>query len=146
MHKASRCTEEMPYFVSRSSVQIQFHIGEITILAPNFSCSHNNSSFDAQMAMKWCTRLWAKQERYPIIFSSSSVQFQGFRVITHSFITQMALKSCTQLWGASFSIKVTWAKEYLIWPRFRRFRTIAFVSVHRWPHMAMKECVLHQGI
>ena len=98
---------------------------------PNFSFSHNNSSFEAQMAMEWSTRLSDIGEVY-YYFSPSSAQFQSFRAITHSFITQIALKLCTQLWRTSFSFKVTWATEYRIWPRFRRFRTIAPVSIRRW--------------
>ena len=48
---------EMPYCFSRSSIKFQGHTGKkITDFDPNWAFPGRNSSFNSQMARKWCRK------------------------------------------------------------------------------------------
>ena len=58
MHKAWSSIEEVPYCVSRSSVKFQGHTAlKIVEFDLDWAFPDCNSSFNSQMATKWCTKL-----------------------------------------------------------------------------------------
>ena len=70
---------------------------------PNWAFPDCNSSLNSPMAMKWCTKLEAASERYPIVFQ-----------------------------GHPSNFKVIRDKKLLILTRIERFRTVTPVWIHRW--------------
>ena len=58
MHTAGSSIEEVPYCFSRSSVKFQGHTAlKIVEFDPDWVFPDCNSSFNTQMAKKWCTKL-----------------------------------------------------------------------------------------
>ena len=58
MHKAWSSVKEVPYCFSRSSVKFQGHMAlKIVEFDPDWAFPDCNSSLNAQMATKWCTKL-----------------------------------------------------------------------------------------
>ena len=58
MHTAGSSIEEVPYCFSRSSFKFQGHTAlKIVELDPDWAFPDCNSSLNAQMATKWCTKL-----------------------------------------------------------------------------------------
>ena len=70
MHKAWSRIEEAPYCFSRSYVKFQGHtVLKIVHFDPNWAFPDCISSFESQMATKWCTKLAVAFKRCPIVFS-----------------------------------------------------------------------------
>ena len=70
MHKAWSNMEEVPYCISRSSVQLKVHMAKkINVkFDPNWAFPDCNSSLNSPMAKKWCTKLEVAKERCPNVF------------------------------------------------------------------------------
>ena len=96
MHRAWSGVEEVPYCFSRSYVKLQGHTAlKIIDLDPNWAFSDCNSSLNAPIAMKCCTKLGTAKKRCPIVFQ-----------------------------GHPSNFKVTWDKTSPILTQIGRFRTI----------------------
>ena len=69
MHTAGSSIEEVPCCFSRSSVKFQGHTAlKIVEFDPDWAFPDCNSSLNAQMATKWCTKLAVAWKRCPIVF------------------------------------------------------------------------------
>ena len=65
-------------FISRSSVKFQDQVGQKSSnFDSNRAFSDCISSLNSPMAFKWCTKLDVVCKRCPIVFSMSSIKFQG---------------------------------------------------------------------
>ena len=90
MHKAWSSIEEMPYYFSRSSVKFQGHTAlKIVEFYPNWAFPDCNSSLNAPMAMKCCTKLQTAKERCPIVFQGHPSNFKVTRDKTSPILTQI---------------------------------------------------------
>ena len=70
----------MPSCFSRSSINFQGHTGQkIADLDLNWGFPYCNSNLHSSMDSKWCTKLdvHVVYMRWPIIFSGSSIKFEG---------------------------------------------------------------------
>ena len=104
MHKACSSIEGVPYCFSTSSVKLQGHTGQkIADFDPNWAFTDCNFSLNSPMDMKWCIKLKARQERYPIVFQ-----------------------------GHPSNFKVTQDNKSPILTRIERFRTVNSIWIHRW--------------
>ena len=79
MHKACRNIEEVPYCLSRSSIEFQGHRGQkIADFDQNWVFPDCNSSFNSQMDLKWCTQSLVKYKRVALLY------FEVIRQISRS--------------------------------------------------------------
>ena len=89
MHKAWCYLEEVPYCFSRSYVKFQGHTAhKIVDFDPNWAFPDCNSSLNSPMAMKWCTKHEAAQERCPIVFQCHLSNFKDTRGKKSLILTQ----------------------------------------------------------
>ena len=78
IYKAWSSIEEVPFCLSRSSMKFQGHAGQkIANFYPNWAFLDCNCSLNTPMGLKWCTKLHVVQKRFPIVFSGSSIKFEG---------------------------------------------------------------------
>ena len=104
MHKAWSSMEEVPYCISRSSVEFQGHTGQqIADFDPNWAFPDCNFSFNSQMAMKLCTKLETTWKRCPFVIQ-----------------------------GHPSNFKITRDKKCPILTRIERFRTVNPIWMHPW--------------
>ena len=90
MHKAWSSIEELPYCFSRSSVNFQGHIAlKIVEFDPNWAFPDCNSSLNAPMAMKCCTKLETAKKRCPIVFQGHPSDFKVTGDKTSPILTQI---------------------------------------------------------
>ena len=90
MHKAWSSIEELPYCFSRSSVNFQGHIAlKIVEFDPNWAFPDCNSSLNAPMAMKCCTKLETAKKRCPIVFQGHPSDFKVTEDKTSPILTQI---------------------------------------------------------
>ena len=90
MHKAWSSIEELPYCFSRSSVNFQGHIAlKIIEFDPNWAFPDCNSSLNAPMAMKCCTKLETAKKRCPIVFQGHPSDFKVTGDKTSPILTQI---------------------------------------------------------
>ena len=75
MHKAWNDIEKVPYCFPKSSIKFQGHTGQKIDL--NWVFLDCDSSFNSPMDLKWCTKLNLLKKTCPIVFSLSSIKFQG---------------------------------------------------------------------
>ena len=102
MHKAWCSIENMPYYVSRSSIEFQGHMGQKkTDFDLNWAFLVCNSSLISSMALKWWTKLNVVWKRSPIVFQGHP---SNFKVTLDKKITNFDpnwafpdLKWCTKL-------------------------------------------------
>ena len=111
-------------FFSRSTVKFQGHTAQIIVnFDLNWVFPDCNTSWNSPMALKWCTKLEAAQNRCPIVFRGHLSNCNS------SFNSQMAMKWCTKLdilkkrcpivfWGHPSNFKVTQAEKLTIWIQF----------------------------
>ena len=77
IYKAWSSIEEVPYWLSMSSIKFQGHTGQkIVNFDPNWGFLDSNCSLNSPMGLKWCTKLGVVEKRCPI-FSRSSIKFEG---------------------------------------------------------------------
>ena len=80
-HTAGSSIEEVPYCFSRSCVKFQGHTAlKIVEFDPDWAFPDCNSSFDTQMATKWCTKLEVASKRCPIVFQGHASNFKVTRL------------------------------------------------------------------
>ena len=90
MHKAWSSIEELPYCFSRSSVNFQGHIAlKVVEFDPNWAFPDCNSSLNAPMAMKCCTKLETAKKRCPIVFQGHPSDFKVTGDKTSPILTQI---------------------------------------------------------
>ena len=90
MHKAWSSIEEVPYCFARSFVKFQGHTTlKIIEFDPNWAFPDSNSSLNAPMAMKCCTKLETAKERCPIVFQGHPSNFKVTRDKTSPILTQI---------------------------------------------------------
>ena len=78
IYKAWSSIEELHYCLSRSSIKFQGHTGQkISNFDPSWAFMDCNFSLNSPMDLKWCTQLDVVQKRCPIVFSRSSMKFEG---------------------------------------------------------------------
>ena len=121
---------------------------------PTWLFPYGNSSLNSPMATKFCTKLELALKRCYIIFSRSSVKFQGHTGQkscdlnlampdrNFSLNSQMVMQWCTKLelalnmcpvfQGHPSNFKVTRGKKVSILSEIHRFRTVTSVWIHRW--------------
>ena len=81
MHIAWCCWEEVPYFISRSSVKFQGHTAlKIVEFDPDWAFPDCNSSLNSPMAKKWCTKLEVALKRFPIVSEGHPSNFKVTRL------------------------------------------------------------------
>ena len=112
MQKAWSSIGEMPYCFSRSSIKFQGHMWQkIDDCDPNWAFPDCNSSLNAPMPMKCCTKLEVVQERCPIVCQGHTSNFKVtrdkkitdfdpngvFPDCNSSLNSTMAMKCCTKL-------------------------------------------------
>ena len=158
MHTAGSSIEEVPYCFSRSSVKFQGHTAlKIAEFYPDWAFPDCNSSLNSPMATKWCTKCEVALKRRPLVFSRSSVKFQGHTALkivefdpnwafpdcNSSLKSPMATKWCTKLevakkrcpivfQGQTSNYKVTRLKKSSILTQIGRFRTVTPAWIHWW--------------
>ena len=90
MHRAWSSIVEVPYCFSRSYVKFQGHTTlKIIEFDPNWAFPDSNSSLNAPMAMKCCTKLETAKERCPIVFQCHPSNFKVTRDKTSPILTQI---------------------------------------------------------
>ena len=90
MHKAWSSIVEVPFCFSRSYVKFQGHTAlKIVEFDPNWAFPDSNSSLNAPMAMKCCTKLETAKERCPIVFQGLPSNFKVTRDKTSPILTQI---------------------------------------------------------
>ena len=90
LHKGWSSIEEVPYCFSRSSVNFQGHIAlKIVEFDPNWAFPDCNSSLNAPMAMKCCTKLETAKKRCPIVFQGHPSDFKVTGDKTSPILTQI---------------------------------------------------------
>ena len=90
MHRAWSCIVEVPYSFSRSYVKFPGHTAlKIVEFDPNWAFPDSNSSFNAPMAMKCCTKLETAKEGCPIVFQGHPSNFKVTRDKTSPILTQI---------------------------------------------------------
>ena len=90
IYKALTSIEEVPYYLSRSSIKFQGHTGwKIANFDPNWAFLDCNCSLNSPMGLKWCTTLDVVQKRCRIVFR-----------------------------GHPSNLKVTWTEKSMIWMQF----------------------------
>ena len=81
MHIVWYCSEEVPYCFSRSSVKFQGHTAlKIVEFDLDWAFPDYNSSLNAPMATKWCTKLEVAKKRCPIVFQGHPSNFKVIRL------------------------------------------------------------------
>ena len=69
MHKAWSSVEDVPYCFWRSSIKFQYHTRQKSAhFDPNWGFLECNLSLNSLMAMKWCTKIEAIQEKCSTVF------------------------------------------------------------------------------
>ena len=90
MHRAWSSIVEVPYCFSRSCVNFQgFTALKIVEFDPNWAFPDRNSSLNALMAMKCCTKLETAKERCSIVFQGHPSNFKVTRYKTSPILTQI---------------------------------------------------------